>query len=251
MLSNFPVGKYYVANSNIHRMNPLSKIICTVLFIIMALFGIDLKTSFALSLLVLIMILNSSIPFKIFARAVWSLRYIIILMLLFCALFGLPVAGSIAFIINFVLIVLYTIILTMTTPPTELIYGFEMFLMPLKILGLPTNKIALYLSMALRFIPTLLDECARIMKSQASRGVDYYHCSLSGKIAAIKGIIVPTFKLSILKTKQLIGSMKLRLFSLGKARTNFRINKWHFFDTYLIFIHILILIVVVVRGLVI
>lgn len=248
MLNNYSVGKYYVANSNIHKMHPLSKIICTVLFIIMAVFGIDIKTTVALSLLVLIMILNTSVPINIFLRAIFTLRYIIFLMILFSAIVQIPVIVSLSIIINFVLIVLYTIILSMTSPPTELTYGFEMFLSPLKMFGVKTNQLALYMSMGLRFIPTLLDENARIIKAEASRGVDYHNAKISEKIKIAKGLIKPTIFHAKEKTKQLMNFMNLRLFSLGKARTNFRINKWRFFDSYLIIIHILILFVVVVRG---
>lgn len=248
MLNNYSVGKYYVAKSNIHRMHPLSKIICTVLFIIMAFFGFDIKTTIALTLLVIIMILNTSIPLKIYGRAVYTLRYIIFIMILICAIIKLPVLLSISIIINFILIVLYTIILSMTSPPTELTYGFEMFLSPLKIFSVKTNKLALYLSMALRFIPTLLDENARIIKAEASRGVDYHNSKVSEKFKIAKSLIKTSIYLSKEKTKQLMNFMNLRLFSLGKVRTNFRINKWRFFDSYLIIIHILILFVVVVRG---
>ena len=147
-----------------------------------------------------------------------------------------------------ILIVLYTSILTLTTPPTEITYGLEKFFSPLKLFKIPVNKMALSVSIALRFIPTIIDEANKVLKSQASRGIDYYNSNLKGKFIAIKSLIVPMFVLTIKRADQLADSMEVRLFSIHKERTNFRQNKWGIYDTYLVLIHVIVLIVIIIRG---
>jgi energy-coupling factor transport system permease protein len=247
MLNNMAYGKYYSTISNIHKMHPLAKIICTILFILIAIISINIKTTLFLSLLVLIIILNTNIPIYVYGKVVFSLRYILLLIFLICLITRVPILAILSLLLNIILIVLYTVTLTMTTSPTEITYGFELLLYPLRVFKINTSKLALYLSMGLRFIPTLFDETSRILKSEASRGVDYYNSNFRDKIVIGFGLVVPTVKFSIEKIRILMNSMNLRLYSKGRTRTNFRINKWRFFDTYLIIIHLLILFVIVVR----
>ena len=112
-----------------------------------------------------------------------------------------------------------------------------MFL-PLKLIGIPVNKMALSISLALRFIPTIIDQGNKIIKSQASRGIDYYNSGIKGKLLAIKSLIIPMFVLSIKKADDLADSMEIRLYNVNKKRTNFRQNPWRFYDTFLVLLHL-------------
>ena len=141
-------------------------------------------------------------------------------------------------------ILLYTSILTLTTPPTEITYGLEKLFLPLKLIGIPVNKMALSISLALRFIPTIIDQGNKIIKSQASRGIDYYNSNLKGKILAIKSLIIPMFALSIKKADDLADSMEVRLYNVNSKRINFRQNKWHFYDTFLVLMHLSLFILI-------
>lgn len=247
MSSNFSIGKYFPAESNIHRMNPLSKTLCTVIFIIIILFNWNLEVTGILTLLVMIMILNTNLPLIVYYQVVKTLRYPLIFVLLLGMLITFSITGGFIALINVVLIILYTAILTLTTSPTEIIYGFEKILSPLNKFGIKTNKIALNISLGLRFIPTITDQSNKILKAEASRGVDSSTSSQTWFIA-MKRMVNPAFRLSVRKLKKLKTSMELRLFTIDKQRTNFRINKWHLFDSYLLVIHIAILIVIILRG---
>ena len=144
-------------------------------------------------------------------------------------------------------IVLYTSILTLTTSPTEITYGLEKFLSPLKIIKVPVNKIALSISLALRFIPTLIDQGNKILKSQASRGVDYYNSNIKDKFMAIKSMLIPMFVITLKKSDDLADTMAVRLYNVNEKRTNFRVNKWSFFDIYMVIIHVCILILIIIK----
>lgn len=248
MLNNIMIGKYYPVRSKVHLMNPLSKIICTVLFVIMCAFSYSVKMNLFLLALVLLMIINSHIPFKYFLKTIKSLRFILLFTIVLNMACNVYFETTLVMLFRIILLVLYTSILTLTTPPTEITYGLERFFSPLKIFKIPVNKMALTVSIALRFIPTIIDQANKILKSQASRGVDYYNSNFKGKLLAIKSLIVPMFVLTIKRADQLADAMEVRLFSIYKKRTNFRQNKWGFYDTYLVAIHIAILVVLLVRG---
>ena len=159
---------------------------------------------------------------------------------------GVKFITNVLIITKLILLINYLNILTLTTPSTEITYGLELFLKPLNKLHIPVNKVSLYISLGLRFIPTIFDEATKILRTQASRGVDYYNSDIKGKIEAIKAMMIPTFVLSLKKMEILSDSMKVRLFSYDNKRTNYRINKWGFFDTVSVAVHGILFILILV-----
>lgn len=247
MLNNLVLGIYYNNYSKVHYMHPLSKIICTVVFIIMVFICNDIKLMILLSLLAILFTEIAHLPKTIYYKTIMSLKYIIIFIVLINLIFKADLITTIMDILRLVLIVLYTSILTLTTPPTEITYGLELLFSPLKIVRIPVNKIALSISLALRFIPSIIDQANKILKSQASRGIDYYNSSLKGKFLAVKSMIIPMFMITIKKADNLADAMTVRLYSINDKRTNFRINKWYFFDTYMVLVHVTILVLIIYR----
>ena len=248
MLDNIVIGKYYPVRSRVHLMHPLSKIICTVTFIVMSALANTVVLNFALFALVILMIFNSNIPFRYFFSTIQSLRFILLFTIVINFIFNVYFEVTLVMLCRIILIVLYTSILTLTTPPTEITYGLEKFFAPLKVFKIPVNKMALTISIALRFIPTIIDQANKILKSQASRGIDYYNANAKGRFIAIKSLMIPMFVLTLKKADDLADSMTIRLFSINNTRTNFRINKWKFYDTFLAAIHIILLIGFIYRG---
>lgn len=247
MLNNVVLGRYYSTKSKIHGMHPLSKIICTVAFIIMTLICPDIRLMILLGLLTILLTELASLPRQIYYKTIMSLKYILFFILIINLLLGVDRTTTILVLLRLILIVLYTSILTLTTPPTEITYGLELLLSPLKIIKVPVNKMALSISLALRFIPTIIDQGNKILKSQASRGIDYYNSGFKGKFLAIKSMIIPMFILTIKRADDLADAMAVRLFSIKDKRTNFRINKWHFFDTYMVLVHVTLLVLIIYR----
>lgn len=247
MLNNLVLGRYYKQNSSIHKMHPLSKIICTILFIVMIFLCTDIKLMIMLGILSILILEMALLPHNIYWKTIKSLKYILGFIIIINLIFKVNYIITIMTILRLVLIVLYTSVLTLTTPPTEITYGLEMFLTPLKIIKIPVSKIALSISLTLRFIPTIIDQGNKILKSQASRGVDYYNSNLKGKMLAVKSMIIPMFILTIKRADDLADAMAVRLYNVNASRTNFRINKWHFFDTYMVLIHITILVLMIYK----
>lgn len=247
MLSNLVLGRYQKGNSKIHYMHPLSKIICAMLFVLMVLICNNIKLMILLTCLTILITEMADVSRKIYLKTIFSLKFILLFILIINFIFKIDIIVTIISILRLVSIVLYTSILTLTTSPTEITYGLEQFLSPLKLIKVPVNKIALSISLALRFIPTLIDQGNKILKSQASRGVDYYNSDLKGKFIAIKSMLIPMFVVTLKKADNLAEVMAIRLYDVNEKRTNFRINKWCFFDTYMVIIHLSILILIIIN----
>lgn len=247
MLNNLVLGRYQGGNSKIHYMHPLSKIICTILFVLMVLICNNIKLMILLTCLSIIVIEMANISRIIYLKTINSLRLILVFILVLNLIFKVDIIITIISMLRLLSIVLYTSILTLTTPPTEITYGLEQFLAPLKLIKIPINKIAFSISISLRFIPTLIDQGNKILKSQASRGVDYYNSNLKGKFIAIKSMLIPMFVTTLKKADDLADTMAVRLYDVNEKRTNFRINKWSFFDTYMVIIHLSILTLIIIN----
>ena len=134
-------------------------------------------------------------------------------------------------VFRLVLMIALTLILTASTRPLDLTYEIEWYLTPLKVIHFPSHEVAMTMSIALRFIPTLLDETNRIMKAQASRGVDFIHGKLREKMRAIVSLIVPLFISAFQRSEELANAMEARGYDPSATRTRYRQLKWHARDT--------------------
>ena len=245
MLNKIMIGRYYPVNSQVHKMNPLAKIICILLFIVMIFFTYDIRFNVIISVLLILMLLNTKVPMKIYIKTILSIKWLLLFILIINLILRTNLQVTIITALRLVYIVLYTSILTLTTPPTEITYGLEKLFSPLRFIGIPVNKMALSISLALRFIPTIIDQGNKIIKSQASRGIDYYNSNLQGKILAIKSLIIPIFVLSIKKADDLSDAMEVRLYNINDKRNNFRQNRWGLYDTFLVLMHLALFILIV------
>jgi energy-coupling factor transport system permease protein len=160
------------------------------------------------------------------------------------------VRGAFYIMIRLVIIVTLSTILTLTTKPTDLTLGLEQLLKPLAIIKVSAEEIALIISIALRYIPTLLDEANKIMLAQASRGVDFSEGKLKDKIMQIVSLLVPMFIISFKRSDDLANAMEARNFVPGQQRTRLHVLSWKGLDTMVvatssIFIALSIVIVII------
>lgn len=133
-------------------------------------------------------------------------------------------------IFRLIMMIALMMLLTSTTTPMNLTYAFEWYMSPLKVIKFPAHEIAMTLSIALRFIPTLLDETERIQKAQASRGVDFNKGGIFKRFKAIISLIIPLFISAIDRSEQLADAMEARGFDPKMKRTRYRILKFHLRD---------------------
>lgn len=147
---------------------------------------------------------------------------------------GLERAGFV--FLRVVIIVLISSLLTFSTSSTDLNNGLESVMKPLKVIKFPVSEMAMMLSITLRFIPTLLDETNKIMKSQASRGVDFKESKLKDKVTQIVSLLVPMFVISFQRAEDLANAMESRGYVIGAKRTKFDEMKIRFLDCMALFI---------------
>ena len=157
---------------------------------------------------------------------------------------------SIFILIRILSVISLSSLLTFTTMPLEIKNGLESILSPLKVIHVPVEEIAMMISITLRFIPTLYDETQKIIKAQASRGVDFSEGSLKQKITQVISLLVPMFVISFNRAEDLADAMEARGYVIGSERSRFDEMKYKYYDILVyIFMILLLAFVVVSRGL--
>ena len=257
---NITLGKYQAYNTIFHKMDCRIKLIGLIIFMVASFLNYGLtKVNGAYSNLIVyivlfvILFIFTLISKTSFLQLFKSLKalWVMLLFLLIIQIF-LPsanVSGDIAFnifnrdiyystIINLayiflrlILIMMLTNIFTSTTKPMEITSAMEWLLYPLKLIKVPVHKLAMAISLALRFIPTLIEETNRIMKAQASRGVDYKQGKFKEKLRAIVALIIPLFMQAFITSGELADAMEARGYDPNAKRTRYRSNKWALKDT--------------------
>lgn len=254
-MNNLTLGRYVPYNSFIHRMDARNKIVCLILLMVAIFFQYnDWIVTFVMGgvlfLFILLLMIISHVSFRSLFSSLKSLWFFIIFLLLINALVPPKDATNVAFtigtfsvyyeaifqslkiIIRLILMVSLTMVLTSSTKPLDLTNAFEWFLTPLKIIKFPAHEIAMTISIALRFIPTLLDETERIMKAQESRGVDFKHGKIKTRMKAIVSLIVPLFVSAFLRSEELADAMEARGYNPKQKRTKYQKLKFHFGDLF-------------------
>ena len=241
MIRDITLGQYYPGESWIHRLDPRLKIVATLLYII-SLFVVRDFGGFLIAWLALeAVILISRVPRSYILRGLRPV-FLIIAFTLLVNLFMIPgdvlvrfwklqitVQGveTAAFMgIRLVLLILGSSLLTLTTRPIQLTDGIEALLSPLKKIGVPAHELAMMMTIALRFIPTLLEETDKIMKAQQARGADFETGSLFRRAKALVPILVPLFISAFRIAQDLAMAMESRCYGSGRPRT--RVNEIRF-----------------------
>ncbi|MCD7949638.1 MAG: energy-coupling factor transporter transmembrane protein EcfT [Erysipelotrichaceae bacterium] len=240
-------GKYIPVDSFIHRLDPRLKIGALILLLVTVFFDAGFIGYAILSIFVLLMsfmakmkvsqILSAMKPmlFMMAFLMIFNLLFIqngtIIFSLGFIHIYDQAVVQTLYIFIRLLLIIIMTSILTATTKPLDLTLGIEYLLAPFKKFGFPTHEVAMIISIALRFIPTLLEETQRIMKAQASRGVDYSEGTMGEKIMSIVSLIIPLFISAFQRAEDLANAMESRNYNPEAPRTRYKQLHWQFNDT--------------------
>jgi len=241
VLNNITMGQYYPVDSAVHRLDPRMKLILTIVFIV----AVFMSHSFAGYILLLGFLFfacrMSKVPFKLLLKGLRPLRMIIILTFLL-NLFFTPgqdlwvsfwiiriyregFMQALFYSLRLVFLVAGTSLLTLTTSPVALSDGIEMLLTPLKKIHFPAHELAMMMTIALRFIPTLLEETDKIMKAQMARGADFESGNLLRRAKAMVPLLVPLFVSSFRRAGDLAMAMESRCYHGGEGRTRLRVLK--------------------------
>lgn len=246
-MNSMMIGRYLPLDSFIHRLDPRLKIGSLLLLLISVFFDAGFIGYGILSLFVIILIILSKLKLSLVVKAIKPM----IIMMLFLMFFNLLFIQKGTLLISFgfikiydqailqtayifirlILIIVMTTILTATTKPLDLTLGIEHLLSPFKKIGFPTHEVAMMISIALRFIPTLMEETQRIMKAQASRGVEFSEGKLKDKIISIVSLIIPLFISAFQRAEDLANAMESRNYNPEAKRTRYKQLQWEGTDT--------------------
>ena len=256
-MNNLVFGKYIPIDSVIHRLDPRAKLIA--LFIMIAAIFVPKSwcAYLAAFIVILICLILAKIGVKMVLQSIKPMMFMMLFLLvvnvltikegnLLFNLFGVEVYSDAVFntlftIVRLMLMICVTTILTATTKPLDLTLGIEWLLKPFELVKLPTHEIAMMVSIALRFIPTIIEETERIMNAQKSRGVDFENGTLSKKIMSILSLIVPLFSVAFERAYELADAMDSRGYVPGAKRSRYHVLKFSFIDFIYIFICLLVL----------
>ena len=237
MLKDITIGQYYPANSYIHKLDSTTKLVGTLVFMV-SLFVVNKFWPYLLIAALLVAVIKmSDIPLKYIMKGIKPLRWIILFTFVI-NIFFLPgeviwkfgfltltkegIRQAIFMSIRLVFLVIGTSLLTLTTSPIQLTDGIERMLNPLKKVGMPVHELAMMMTIALRFIPTLLDETDKIMKAQMSRGADFESSNIINRAKNLVPLLVPLFVSAFRRADELAMAMEARCYRGGHNRTKMK-----------------------------
>ena len=240
-IRDITLGQYFPGESKIHQLDPRVKIIATLVYLV-SLFLVKRLPFFLIPAVFLAaVIIVSKVPFKFMAKGLKAVMLLIVLTMVvnaFCTP-GTPiftvwklslteegVLRALFMAIRLVLLIFGSSLLTLTTKPIALTDGLERLMAPLSKIGVPAHEIAMMMTIALRFIPTLLEETDKIMKAQQARGADFENGNLSQKAKALIPLLVPLFVSAFRIAGDLAMAMEARCYHGGEGRT--RMNEIKF-----------------------
>ena len=243
MLKDITLGQYFPGNSIIHRLDPRTKLIMLVVYIV-ALFMATGWSAYAVLFAALVWVIQvSTIPVKSIIKGMKPL----VVILIFTGLLNLFLTQEGKLLVDFWVITIYsggvsraammvarilmlitcTFLLTYTTSPIALTDGLEALMNPLKKVGVPVHELSMMMCIALRFIPTLIEETDKIMCAQKARGADFENGSLMVRAKALIPILVPLFISAFRRADELATAMECRCYQGGEGRTKMKLLRYH------------------------
>ncbi|MBQ8726378.1 MAG: energy-coupling factor transporter transmembrane protein EcfT [Clostridia bacterium] len=237
MLSDVTFGQYYPSNSFVHKLDPRTKILLLIAYIVM-IFVAQNFFGLALSLLFLaVAVIFSGVPFTSILKSIKGIIFLVVFTALLNILFYAPKEGdthlfwiiyleglfSAGFLaLRLVSLVMGSSLLTLTTTPVSLTDGIESLLSPLKLIKFPVHDLALIMSIALRSIPTLANETERIINAQKARGADFDSGNIISRAKALIPVLIPLLISAFRRGDELGDAMDARCYSGSKVRTKYK-----------------------------
>ncbi len=241
MIRDITLGQYYQAQSVIHRLDPRVKLGSTVIFII-SLFIFNSAAAYVVAALFLAIVIKlSKVPFKFMIKGMKAIMFLLVITVVFNLFLtqgeplitvwkltitkeGIELAIKLAVRLTFLII--GSSIMTLTTTPNQLTDALEKMLGPLKRIKVPVHEIAMMMSIALRFIPILLEETDKIMKAQLARGADFESGNVIKKAKSLVPLLVPLFISAFRRANDLALAMEARCYRGGENRTKMKPLKY-------------------------
>lgn len=242
MLKDITLGQYFPGNSPVHRLDPRTKLVLLVVYIIALFTAEDWIGYLIVFAFLAVAIAISTIPLKSIVKGMKPLVFIliftgilnvffttggkVILKFWIITVYWEGVVRAIYMVLRILMLITGTFLLTYTTSPIALTDGLESLLSPLKKLRLPVHELAMMMCIALRFIPTLIEETDKIISAQKARGADFESGNLISRVKALVPILVPLFIGAFRRADELATAMECRCYQGGDGRTKMKLLRY-------------------------
>ncbi len=238
MLSDISFGQFYPTKSFVHAMDPRAKLLIVIVFMVAIFLASSVAATAFLLLFLVLAIIAARIPVRTIFKSIKPIVFIIVFTAVINILFyrkgnilvewwifritDLALLFSLRMAIRLVMLFLSATLLTLTTTPVALTDGIESLLKPLKVIHFPVHEFALIMSIALRFIPTLMEETDRIIRAQKARGADFESGNIFKKAKALLPVLIPLLVSAFNRADELADAMDSRCYSGAKGRTKMK-----------------------------
>ena len=265
MLKDITLGQYFPGNSPVHRLDPRTKLVVLVVYIVALFLAVDWISYGVMFLFLAACIAVSRIPLKALVHGMKPLVFILVFTGILNVFFtpgetvlvsfwGISITGegilrAVFMMLRILMLITGTFLLTYTTSPISLTDGLESLLGPLKAVKVPVHELSMMMCIALRFIPTLIEETDKIMSAQKARGADFESGSVVSRVKALVPILVPLFISAFRRADELATAMECRCYHGGEGRTKMKLLRYKLpdFEAYGISV-VLLAAVIVLRG---
>lgn len=238
MVRDITLGQYFPGNSLIHRLDPRVKIALTFVYIVFIFVASNFESLFLMVALIFGILLLSGVPLRQYFKSLKAIVFVVLFTSVLNLFYGGGrviwsagfvqittggVSNAVFITIRIISLILFSSVLTFTTSPTELTDALERIMKPLKVLHVKVHEIAMMMTIALRFVPTLLEETDKIMSAQKARGADMESGGLMQRIKALIPILIPLFVSSFRRAYDLAMAMECRCYHGGEGRTKMKV----------------------------
>ena len=247
-MNNITLGRYVPNNTILHRLDPRTKLFGLIVILVAIFLKIDWIQYGFLLLLTLSLLLISKTSIKSIFSSLRHMWFMMIFLLIINSIsmktgdvlfhigtfkvYVIALETTLKVFLRLFMMISFSTILTTTTKPLELTYAIEWYFTPLKVIKFPAHEIAMTISIALRFIPTLLEETEKIIKAQSSRGVDLKNGSFKDKVNGVIALIIPLFISCFQRSEELANSMEARGYNPEGKRTRYRLLRFKGIDLF-------------------
>lgn len=257
MLKDITLGQFFPGYSAIHRLDPRTKLLLLVVYIVVLFLAVNWLSYAVVALFLAICIAISKIQLKAFVRGMKPLLFILIFTailnlfftegenvlvdLKFAVIYWEGVNRAVFMLLRILLMIMGTFLLTYTTSPISLTDGLESLLSPLKRIKVPVHELSMMMCIALRFIPTLIEETDKIISAQKARGADFESGKLMERVKALVPILVPLFVSAFRRADELATAMECRCYQGGDGRTKMKLLRYKLLDIKAFIVGILLI----------
>ncbi|KKB35888.1 energy-coupling factor transporter transmembrane component T family protein [Bacillus thermotolerans] len=259
MMEKMIFGRYLPLESPIHQLDPRAKLLFTFGFVVVVFLANNVVTYATLAAFTLMLVYLSKINLRFLLSGlrpvIWLIAFTFLLHIFltregdvlvkvgFLEIYEGGLRQGVFISLRFLLLILVTSLLTLTTSPISITDGLETLLQPFKKLKLPVHELALMMSISLRFIPTLMDETDKIIKAQAARGADFSSGPIKERVKAVVPLLIPLFVSAFKRAEELAIAMEARGYRGGEGRTKYRLLHWRWKDTVAVCLLLLLAVV--------